>query len=66
MFEIADSGPGVPPELRDRVFEPFYTTKTIGTGLGLPLARDIVERHGGVLEIRQRGGRPVFVVDLPG
>jgi signal transduction histidine kinase len=65
--EVADSGPGVPMELRDRVFEPFFTTKApgAGSGLGLPLARAIVLRHGGVLEIRERGARPVFVVDLP-
>jgi signal transduction histidine kinase len=65
--EIADSGPGVPIELRDRVFEPFFTTKPpgAGSGLGLPLARAIVLRHGGVLEIRERGAKPVFVMELP-
>jgi len=65
--EVADSGPGVPLELRDRVFEPFFTTKPPGTGsgLGLSLARAIVIRHGGILEIRDRGARPVFVVELP-
>jgi signal transduction histidine kinase len=65
--EIGDSGPGVPLELRERVFEPFFTTKPpgMGTGLGLPLARDIVHRHGGVLEIRERDQRSVFVVELP-
>ena len=65
--EVADSGPGVPIELRERVFEPFFTTKPpgVGTGLGLPLARDIVHRHGGVLEIRERDQRSVFVVELP-
>jgi two-component system NtrC family sensor kinase len=64
--EIADSGPGVPPELRERVFEPFFTTKPgVGTGIGLPMAREIVQRHGGVLEIRERGGRVIFAVDIP-
>jgi len=65
--EVADSGPGVPLELRERVFEPFFTTKPpgVGTGLGLPLSRDIVHRHGGVLEIREREDRPVFVIELP-
>jgi signal transduction histidine kinase len=65
--EVGDSGPGVPVELRERVFEPFFTTKPpgLGTGLGLPLARDIVHRHGGVLEIRERDQRSVFVVELP-
>ena len=65
--EVADSGPGVPAELRERVFEPFFTTKPtgIGTGLGLAVARAIVMRHGGVLEIRDRATRPTFVVELP-
>jgi signal transduction histidine kinase len=64
--EVADSGPGVPMELQERVFEPFFTTKPpgVGTGLGLPLARNIVHRHGGVLEIRQRGSTSVFVIEL--
>jgi signal transduction histidine kinase len=65
--EVSDSGPGVPIQLRERVFEPFFTTKPtgIGTGLGLSLARDIAHRHGGVLEIRDRTGRPCFVLELP-
>jgi signal transduction histidine kinase len=66
--EVADSGPGVPPELRERVFEPFFTTKApgVGTGLGLSLARNIVHRHGGVLEIRPRGTGSSFVIELRG
>lgn len=65
--EITDSGPGVPPPLRERVFDAFYTTKApgAGTGLGLTMAREIIDRHGGVLEIRDRGDRTVFAVQLP-
>jgi signal transduction histidine kinase len=65
--EVSDSGAGVPLQLRERVFEPFFTTKPsgIGTGLGLSLARDIVHRHGGILEIRDRGTHACFVVELP-
>ncbi|MEO8548614.1 MAG: ATP-binding protein [Kofleriaceae bacterium] len=65
--EVADSGPGVPLALRDRIFQPFFTTKSPGegTGLGLAMARAIVQRHGGNLEIRERGGRAAFVIDLP-
>ena len=46
-IEVADSGPGVPAELEGRIFEPFFTTRAKGTGLGLPIARQIVEAHGG-------------------
>ena len=65
-IEVADSGPGVPPELRTRIFEPFFTTRAKGTGLGLPIARQIVEAHGGKLEVgERRGGGARFVVRLP-
>ena len=65
--EVSDSGAGVPAQLRERVFEPFFTTKPagVGTGLGLSLARDIVHRHGGVLEIRDRGTQACFVIEVP-
>jgi signal transduction histidine kinase len=55
VIEVEDDGPGIQPELRDRVFEPFYTTKesSRGTGLGLALARAIVEDHGGAIAVMQ-------------
>ena len=67
FVEVSDSGPGVPVGLRERIFEPFFTTKPqgVGTGLGLSLARAIVQRHGGVLELRERGQRAAFVIELP-
>jgi signal transduction histidine kinase len=65
--EVADSGPGVPVSLRERIFEPFFTTKApgAGTGLGLSVARAMMLRHGGLLEIRERGPRAAFVIELP-
>jgi signal transduction histidine kinase len=67
LVEVTDSGPGVPQGLRERIFEPFFTTKPqgVGTGLGLSVARAIVQRHGGVLEVRERGQRAAFVIELP-
>lgn len=63
---VADSGPGVPPELRARVFEPFFTTRPGGTGLGLAVARQIVEAHGGHIAVGDRpGGGARFTVRLP-
>ena len=66
-IEVSDSGPGVPLALQERIFEPFFTTKPPGqgTGLGLSTARDLVQRHGGTLELRSRDARTVFVIDLP-
>ncbi len=66
-IEVTDSGPGVPAQLRERIFEPFYTTKAPGkgTGLGLSVARAIAHRHNGTLELREVDGRTAFVLDVP-
>jgi len=64
---IIDSGHGIPDELKDRIFEPFFSTKQggEGMGLGLDIARRIVESHGGSIEFESRPGRTVFTVTLP-
>ena len=64
---IADSGSGIPPEIRDRLFEPFYTTKEPGkgTGLGLHISYGVVARHGGRIEIESVPGDTRFTVTLP-
>lgn len=63
---VADSGPGVAPELRGRIFEPFFTTRPKGTGLGLAVARQIVEAHQGTISVQDRpGGGARFVIRLP-
>jgi signal transduction histidine kinase len=65
-LEIADDGPGVPRELRERVFQLFMTTKATGTGVGLAVARKIVERHGGTIRLDDGvAGGTRFVVELP-
>lgn len=65
-IEVSDSGPGVPTELIDRIFDPFYTTKATGTGLGLAISRSIAEAHRGKLSYRKRTtGGACFVLEVP-
>lgn len=59
-LDIADDGPGIPPELRDRVFEPFFTTRTTGTGLGLYLSRELCEYNHARLSYRPQDGGACF------
>jgi signal transduction histidine kinase len=65
---IEDDGPGVPPESRERVFDPYFTTKSDGTGLGLAIVKKIVVEHGGRIEVgrSERLGGASFVIHLPG
>ncbi|MBP7146792.1 MAG: PAS domain-containing protein [Acidobacteria bacterium] len=65
-FRFADEGPGVPAPLRERLFEPFFTTRPEGTGLGLSIAANIIDGHGGRLYLEDNpGGGASFVVALP-
>ncbi len=54
VIEVSDGGPGVAPGDRERVFEPFFSTRDGGTGLGLALAREAAERHGGTIGVVAR------------
>jgi two-component system sensor histidine kinase HydH len=66
VIEIADKGPGVPAEDRERIFEPFFTKKTQGTGLGLALSRRVVELHGGSVTVSDDpSGGAVFRIAIP-
>ena len=66
VIDVADNGPGVPPELSDRIYDPFFTTKVKGTGLGLGIVRKIVDAHDGRIDLHsspEAGTR--FRVTLP-
>ncbi len=63
--EIIDSGPGVPAEIRDRIFYPMVTGRAEGTGLGLSIAQSLIQRHGGLIECDSEPGHTVFTILLP-
>ena len=64
--EVHDSGPGIPPDIRQQVLEPFFTTKARGGGLGLPIAKRVAELHGGTLTLAfPPAGGTVVSVEAP-
>jgi signal transduction histidine kinase len=66
IVTVADTGGGIPPEQISRIFEPFYTTKKKGTGLGLMIVQRIVRGHGGRIDLESHVGQgTVFRIWLP-
>ena len=63
--DVEDNGPGIPPELADSIFYPLVSGRDGGTGLGLPLAQDLLSRHGGLIEFESEPGRTVFMLRIP-
>ncbi len=65
-IRVCDDGPGIPEPLRERIFDPFFTSRADGTGLGLPVARSIARaHHGDVLLLESAAGRTAFALRLP-
>lgn len=65
-FEVIDNGPGIPAELRERIFAPFFTLRSGGTGLGLALAKRVVQAHQGTVSVESEVSRgTTFRVELP-
>src|SRR5262249_24767140 len=66
IIEVEDTGSGIPPEVQERLFDPFFSTKSYGTGLGLPIAAKILDGHGGVLAFQTEPGKgTTFRIVLP-
>ena len=65
-IEIEDNGPGIPDDIKDKILQPFFTTKkgTQGTGLGLSITNDIIKAHGGIMEIDSKPEQTVFSIKL--
>ena len=67
LFEVEDTGSGMPEEVTRRIFEPFFTTRQRGTGLGLAIVKKIVDLHGGKIEVSSEAGKGTkFKFYLPG
>ena len=64
-IDVIDNGPGIPPELLEKIFYPMITTRDEGTGLGLSIAQSLVGRHKGLIECSSKPGRTVFTILLP-
>ncbi len=66
FFEVTDNGAGISDEARELLFQPFYTNKTNGSGLGLPITKGIVESHGGTITVQSTFGcGSTFTIELP-
>ena len=64
-IEIADTGMGISDEIREKIFQPFFTTKNKGTGLGLAISKQFIEMHGGTIVCREESGGRGHVPDYP-
>ena len=66
QITVTDSGPGIPPDVREKLFQPYFSTKTTGMGLGLPIVSEIVTEHGGTIRVEDASPRGTrFVIELP-
>jgi signal transduction histidine kinase len=65
VIEVEDSGPGVPPEVLPKIFDPYFSTKSTGTGLGLAIARKAIEEHGGTITAQNLDPGLKIVIELP-
>ena len=66
LIRVSDNGPGIPSDVIDQVFDPFFTTRAAGTGLGLAVLASVVQRHGGTVHATNReSGGAQFTILLP-
>ncbi|HAT50600.1 MAG TPA: two-component sensor histidine kinase, partial [Alphaproteobacteria bacterium] len=65
IIEVHNNGPGIPDEMKKKIFLPFVTTKSNGTGLGLAISQKIVHDHSGQIEVDSHPGKTIFRIFLP-
>jgi two-component system nitrogen regulation sensor histidine kinase GlnL len=64
-LQVTDNGPGIPGDIRDKIFYPLVSGREGGSGLGLSLAQSFIEQHQGVIEVESRPGRTCFSIQIP-
>jgi signal transduction histidine kinase len=64
-IEVRDTGPGIPREIQDHIFRPYFSTKGSGTGMGLALAEKLIRQHRGRVDFRTGRGGTTFSISLP-
>ena len=64
-MQVIDNGPGIPEEIRDKIFYPLVSGREKGSGLGLTIAQSFIQQHGGSIEVSSRPGRTSFSILLP-
>ncbi len=65
QIDFSDTGPGIPEEIRDKIFEPYFTASKGGTGLGLPITKQIITAHQGNIKVISIPGATVVRIQLP-
>lgn len=66
LLRLQDTGPGIPPAVQDKIFQPFFSSKEEGTGLGLSIAARLIEEHGGTIQVESKPGHgATFIITLP-
>ena len=65
VFTISNNGPKIPEEMKEAIFEPFYTTKSLGTGIGLYVCKTLIEKHGGTIHCESNDQKTSFIIHLP-
>ncbi len=65
LLKVTDNGAGIPPEIQEQIFVPFFTTKQNGSGIGLSYSKQIIRAHGGTLNCKSQTGKTVFIITLP-
>ncbi len=65
LLKITDNGPGIPDEIKEKIFKPFFTTKTTGTGLGLAMVKRVIEAHAGNIFFQSGPKGTLFIIEIP-